>query len=196
MTLRPDLELIADAIAPGSRVLDVGCGEGALLARLRDGKRCDTRGIELDARAVSAALARGLAVTQGDADTDLAELPDDLVDTAVLSQTLQATRAPDRVLAELLRIAPRAIVSFPNFGHWRVRWGLLAGGRMPMTTALPVPWYATANIHFCTVSDFRALCAAAGHPVEHARFLSRGAPVGTALANLRAEQAVFVLRRR
>ena len=193
--LRADLAAVADAVEPQASVLDIGCGTGDLLAYLRDGKGCDVRGIELDARAVTAALARGLPVTQGDADTDLVELPGDLVDYAVLSQTLQATRAPDRVLAELLRIARHAVVSFPNFGHWRVRLSLAQRGRMPVTLTLPVPWYATANIHFCTIADFRDLCAERGHPVEAAHFLARGTRVGVKGANWRAEQAVFVLGR-
>ena len=165
------------------------------MAALRDGKTVDVRGIELSRDGVSTAVTRGLSVIQGDADTDLADYPADAFDVAILSQTLQATRQPDHVLDELLRIGRHAIVSFPNFGHWRVRLALLIGGRMPMTRALPVEWYETANIHFCTIDDFRALVAARGYVVEQARFLSRARPVAALFANLLAENAIFMLRR-
>ena len=151
---REDFLEILRLVRPGARVLDIGCGEGALLELLTDKKRVDGRGLEISPGGVAACLARGLAVVQGDADRDLADFPTQAFDYAILSQTLQAVREPRRVLEELLRIADRAIVSFPNFGHWRVRWSLLAGGRMPMTGALPTPWYATQNIHLCTVGDF------------------------------------------
>lgn len=195
MSLRPDLAAIADAVPAGARVLDVGCGDGALMAALRDGKGVDARGIELSREGVSAAVARGLSVVQGDADTDLCDYPTDAFDYAILSQTLQATRAPDQVLDQLLRIGRHAIVSFPNFAYWRVRLSLMFAGRMPMTSALPMSWYETDNIHFCTIDDFRALIAAKHLTVERERFLSHGRPRGAVLANLMAEQAIFVLRR-
>lgn len=195
MSLRPDLALIADTVAPGSRLLDVGCGDGELLAELRDRRQADVRGLEIDAGNVSAAVARGLSVVQGDADTDLSHYPANAFDYAVLSQTLQTTRAPDRVMAELLRIAPRAFVSFPNFAYWRVRWSLLWGGRMPVTRALPVSWYATENIHQLTVDDFRSFAAERGIAIERSWFLTHGRRRRSRDANLRAEQAVFLLRR-
>lgn len=195
MTLRADLAAIADAVPAGARVLDVGCGDGALLAALRADKGVDGRGIELSGANVAAAVARGLSVVQGDADADLADYPTAAFDVAILSNTLQAMRAPATVLSELLRIADRAVVSFPNFGHWRVRLGLAAGGRMPVTATLPVPWFETPNIHLCSVDDFRALAAALGLEVERAMFLRGGRHFG-GWANLRAEQAIFVLRRR
>jgi methionine biosynthesis protein MetW len=195
VTLRPDLRVIAEAVPAGARVLDVGCGDGALMAALRDGKEVDARGIELSREGVSAAVARGLSVVQGDADTDLADYPTDAFDYAILSQTLQATRAPHHVLDELLRIGRHAIVSFPNFAYWRVRLSLMFGGRMPMTRALPVSWYETENIHFCTIDDFRALIDAKRLTVERERFLTHGRPRSATLANLLAEQAIFVLRR-
>ena len=195
MSLRPDLAAVAAMVPAGSRVLDIGCGDGVLMAALRDGKGVDARGIELSRDGVSAAVARGLSVVQGDADTDLGGYPADAFDVAILSQTLQATMRPDHVLDELLRIGQRAIVSFPNFGHWRVRLALLVGGRMPRTSALPIEWFETANIHFCTVDDFRALVAAKGYVVEQEQFLSRTRPVASLFANLLAEHAIFMLRR-
>ena len=195
MNLRPDLAIIADHIDAATRILDVGCGDGALMAALRDGKRVDARGIEIDAANVSAAVARGLSVVQGDADTDLTGYPDNAFDYAVLSQTLQTTRAPDRVLEELLRIGRRAFVSFPNFAHWRGRLGLLWGGRMPVTRLLPDAWYSTPNIHHLTIDDFRAFLDARGIVTEGAWFLSGDRQTSAAAANFRAEHAVFLLRR-
>lgn len=195
MILRPDLAIIADHIEPGARVLDVGCGDGALMAALRDRRGVDARGLEIAAANVAAAVARGLAVVQGDADVDLAGYPDASFDYAVLSQTLQTTRAPHVVLDELLRIGRRAFVSFPNFAHWRVRMSLLWGGRMPVTSLLPEQWYDTPNIHHLTVDDFRSFLAGRGIAIEGAWFLARGRPRRSAAANLLAEHAVFLLRR-
>ncbi len=195
MSLRPDLAVIAANVAPGSRVLDVGCGDGELMAALRDEKAVDARGLELDTGDVAKAVARGLSVVQGDADTDLAGYPDESFDYAILSQTLQTTHAPDMVLDHLLRIGRRAFVSFPNFAHWRVRASLLWGGRMPVTRLLPVAWYATPNIHHVTVDDFRAFVNERGIIVEGAWFLSGDQSTGATLANLLAEHAVFLLRR-
>ncbi|MBA3880636.1 MAG: methionine biosynthesis protein MetW [Sphingobium sp.] len=195
MSLRPDLALIAAHVAPGARVLDVGCGDGALLAALRDDRGVDARGLELDAANVAAAVARGLSVIQGDADRDLADFPDASFDYAILSQTLQTTRAPHLVLDQLLRIGARAFVSFPNFAHWRVRLALLTQGRMPVTRLLPERWYDTPNIHHVTIDDFRDLMRGAGIAVERAWFLSGDQQRGATAANLLAEHAVFLLRR-
>ena len=194
MNLRPDLAIIADHVAPGARVLDIGCGDGLLMAALRDTKGVDARGLELEPRNVAAAVGRGLSVIQGDADTDLADYPDQSFDYAILSQTLQTCRAPDKVLDELLRIGRRAFVSFPNFAHWRVRLSLLWGGRMPVTRLLPERWYDTPNIHHLTVDDFRAYLKGRGIAMEGAWFLSRGRETTSAAANLFAEHAVFLLR--
>lgn len=195
MKLRPDLAIIAANVATGARVLDVGCGDGALMAALEAEKGADARGLELDPANVATAVARGLSVIQGDADTDLADYPADAFDYAILSQTLQTTRRPDQVLDELLRIGRRAFVSFPNFAHWRVRLSLLWGGRMPVTRLLPLEWYETPNIHHVTIDDFRAFVRDRGLTVEGAWFLSGDRLTSAAAANFRAEHAVFLLRR-
>jgi methionine biosynthesis protein MetW len=176
-------------------VLDIGCGDGALLAALRDGKQVDARGMELDPHDVAECVAKGLSVMQGDADTDLVDYPDATFDYAILSQTLQTTKRPDKVLDELLRVGRKAFVSFPNFGHWRVRASLLWHGRMPVTRLLPVAWYETPNIHHVTVSDFRDLVAAKHLTVEGAWFLSGDKRISDAAASWRAEHAVFLLSR-
>ncbi len=192
--LRPDLALIARHVAPGSRVLDVGCGDGALMAALREQAGADVRGLELEPANVAAAVARGLAVVQGDADTDLGYYPDASFDYAILSQTLQTTRRPDKVVEELLRIGRQAFVSFPNFAHWRGRLSLLFGGRMPVTKLLPHRWYDTPNIHHVTIDDFRAMVRDRGWAIDGEWFLNDGRETGSANANLFAEHAVFLLR--
>ncbi len=194
MALRPDLAIIADAVPSSARVLDVGCGDGELMVALRN-KGVDARGLEIDPANVTAAIARGQSVVQGDANRDLADYPDDAFDYAILSQTLQTTERPDLVVGELLRIAPRAFVSFPNFAHWRVRLALLWGGRMPVTRLLPVAWYETPNIHHVTVSDFRDLVREKGIKVERAWHLSGDKPASDAAASWRAEHAIFLISR-
>ena len=194
MALRPDLAIIADAVPSSARVLDVGCGDGELMVALR-GKGVDARGLEIDSANVTAAIARGQSVVQGDANRDLADYPDDAFDYAILSQTLQTTERPDLVVDELLRIAPRAFVSFPNFAHWRIRLALLWGGRMPVTRLLPVAWYETPNIHHVTVSDFRDLVRAKGIKVERVWHLSGDKPTSDAAASWRAEHAIFLISR-
>lgn len=195
MSLRPDLAVIAANVAQGSRILDVGCGDGQLMVALRDERGCDARGMEIDAANVAAAVARGLSVVQGDADTDLADYPDGGFDYAILSQTLQTTMRPDQVLDQLLRIGRHAFVSFPNFAHWRVRASLLWGGRMPVTRLLPVAWYATPNIHHVTIDDFRELVRDRGLTVEGQWFLAGDKKCSALAANFAAEHAVFLLRR-
>lgn len=193
--LRPDLRIIADNVTPGARVLDVGCGDGALMAALRDSRQVRARGIELDPANVSAAVTRGLSVIQGDADTDLVDYPSDSVDYAILSQTLQTARAPHKVLEELLRIGRQAFVSFPNFAHWRIRLSLLTNGRMPVTRLIPEAWYETPNIHHVTIDDFRELIAQRGWTCDGEWFLSGDQQTSHGMANLLAEHAVFLLRR-
>lgn len=197
--LRVDLQLIAEMIPAGSRVLDLGCGDGALLTYLAEEKNVDGRGIELSQSGVNACVARGLAVIQGDADEDLADYPTDAFDYVILSQTLQAVHQPREVVSQMLRIAHRGVVSFPNFGYWRVRWDLLFRGRMPITKTLNEPWYSTPNIHMCTVKDFVQLCDDLDLTIEQSMTVDlNGRPTpfqsSGSLTNLLAEQGVFVLR--
>jgi len=196
--LREDLRLVAGMIKPGSRVLDLGCGEGELLSFLVHHKNVDGRGMELSQSGVNSCVRNGLSVIQGDADNDLRVYPSHAFDYVVLSQTLQATREPRRVLEELLRIGRQAIVSFPNFGFWRIRLSLLWRGRMPVTELLHNSWYDTPNIHLCTIRDFVGLCDELGTRIERSVTLDRhGRPFALdprgRLANLLAEQGVFVL---
>lgn len=193
--LRPDLAIIAREVSANARILDVGCGDGLLLAALRDSKDADARGMELDARDVATAVARGLSVVQGDADTDLADYPDGSFDYAILSQTLQTTKRPDLVLDHLVRIGRQAFVSFPNFAQWRIRFAHMFGGRMPVTEQLPHRWYDTPNIHHVTIDDFRSFLDERNIRIEGQWFLSGDKPRDERLANLLAEHAVFLLRR-
>jgi len=195
---RVDLLNLASMVEPGSRVLDVGCGDGSLLRLLAEKRNVDARGIELSQSGVNLCVAKGLSVIQGDADTDLVYYPDGSFDYVILSQTLQAMRQPRIVIEHMLRIGRRAIVSFPNFGHWKIRLQLLANGRMPVTKNLAYTWYETPNIHFCTINDFIALVDELGATIEQASALDRlGRPVEMTLPramwNLFGEQAVFVL---
>lgn len=199
--IRPDHLLVARMVAPGSRVLDVGCGDGALLDLLVRERDVDGRGIELSHDGVSRCVSRGLSVIQGDADTDLADYPDDCFDYVILSQTIQATRQPRVVLEHLLRIGRKAIVSIPNFGHWRVRAHLAFQGTMPVTRNLPDSWYDTPNIHFCTIRDFVELCHVVGAGIERAVALqANGRPVRVNAPwwfwNLFGSQAIFLLHRK
>jgi methionine biosynthesis protein MetW len=198
---RVDLLLVANMVDKGAKVLDVGCGDGELLKILTETRDVDGRGIELSREGVNHCVAKGLAVIQGDADTDLVDYPNDSFDYVILSQTLQATWQPRHVLEHMLRIGQRAIVSFPNFGHWKIRLKLLLGGRMPRTDNLPDTWYDTPNIHFCTIKDFRELCQTIGVEMERAEALNAwGKPLRLTAPwwfwNLFGEQAVFLLRRR
>ena len=200
-TSRVDLLLIADMVTPGARVLDIGCGDGTLMRLLAAKRGADARGIELSQAGVNNCVAQGLAVIQGDADADLVYYPDLAFDYAILSQTIQATYSPRDVLEQLLRIGKRAIVSFPNFGHWGIRLQIMFGGHMPRTDNLPYSWYDTPNIHFCTIKDFRHLCELTGAKMEKAVALNAW---GSRLRlnapwwfwNLFGEQAVFLLSRK
>ncbi len=195
---RVDHLLIAEMVRAGARVLDVGCGDGALLHLLAERRQVDGRGIEVARDRVNACVAGGLSVIQGDADRDLSEYPDAAFDYAILSLTIQATRQPKVVLQNLLRIARHAIVSFPNFGHWKVRQQLLLRGRMPVTPNLPDPWYESPNGHLCTIKDFVALCELIDARIERkVAFNASGQQLGTWLPitahNFLGERAVFSL---
>ncbi len=196
--LRSDLQVIANQVATASNVLDVGCGDGELLIWLRDHKMVKGRGIELSQSGVNASVAKGLSVIQGDADTDLQYYPDNAVDYAILSQTLQALRDPKKVLEELTRISRYAVVSVPNFGHIKNRLYLLLRGRMPVTRTLAYEWFDTPNIHFCTIRDFILLCDSLGLVIQRRLYATGfGPPLpfkrASIWANLFGVHGVFVI---
>ena len=202
--VRRDIGLMGNLVTPNSRVLDIGCGDGALLAYLRDHRQVAGRGIEIDQGLVREAVSKGLTAIQGDAERDLDHYPNNSFDYAVLSQTLQAMNRPRAMLEQMLRVAERAVISFQNFGHWRVRASLGLSGRMPLTDALPHSWYDTPNIHFFTINDFVDLCDEMGLQVEAAKvILDRRLRSGKVADykrlsrwhNLLGEQAVFLVRR-
>lgn len=197
---RIDHVLIADMVSASARVLDIGCGNGELLALLAERRRVDGRGLEISREGVNLCVARGLSVIQGDADYDLDNYPDGAFDYAILSSTIQATARPKHVLEQLLRIGRHAIVSFPNFGHWYIRTQFFLHGKMPVTGSLPYSWYDSPNIHLCSIKDFTALCAQMSARVERVVALNEtGAVLGLGmpgnLQNLMATQAVFLLSR-
>ncbi len=202
--LRPDLAAIAAMIRSGARVLDVGCGDGALLEYLKT-KDVDGRGIEISQANVNACVARGLAVVQGDADTDLVDYPAQVFDAVILSQTIQATEKPRVVLDHLLRIGRRVAISLPNFGYWKVRLALLTGGRMPRTNTLDYSWWATPNIHLCTLADFVDLTRECGATIVEAHALNDNGTTakmnpaslthGYLGPNLFAQGGVFLLKK-
>ena len=203
-SLRPDLAAIAAMIRPGARVLDVGCGDGALLEHLKS-KNVDGRGIEISQANVNACVARGLAVVQGDADTDLVDYPAQVFDAVILSQTIQATEKPRVVMDHLLRIGRRVAISLPNFGYWKVRLALLTGGRMPRTPALDYSWWATPNIHLCTLADFVDLAKECSATIVEAHALNNNGTTspmkpeslthGYLGPNLFAQGGVFLLKK-
>jgi methionine biosynthesis protein MetW len=198
--LRSDQKLIADLVPEGARVLDLGCGDGALLEQLRDQRGAFVRGVEIDIDNIAACIGRGLSVIQADLDEGLPAFADDSFDVVVLSQTMQVVRRPKVVLTEMLRVATRGVVSFPNFASWRNRSFLALRGRMPVSPAIPYTWYDTPNIHHTTVNDFRDFCRDNGAVVEHELALTESGNDGpgrvvTFWPNLLADSAVFVVRR-
>lgn len=198
ISARTDHRIIAEMVEDRARVLDIGCGNGELLMLLQQERSADARGIELSQAGVNLCVAKGLSVIQGDADRDLVSYPDRAFDYAILSQTIQATRNPKHVLTELLRISEHVIVSFPNFGHWRVRTSMLLRGRMPVTKSLPATWYDTENIHLCTILDFTDLCREVGAKVDIGVTLNTSGnrmsiSMPLAWQNLFGQQAVFLL---
>ena len=197
---RVDHQLIAEMVNKGARVLDVGCGDGALLQLLAEQRGADGRGMEVSREKVNACVARGLSVVQGDADVDLDDYPDKAFDYAVLSLTIQATRYPKTVLENLLRIGRHAIVSFPNFGHWQIRTSLLFTGRMPQTRNLPEAWYDSPDSHLCSIVDFAKLCEVVDAEIEQAvafNLRGRRLPINRSigLQNLFGEKAVFLMKK-
>jgi methionine biosynthesis protein MetW len=192
--LRADYALISELVPQKARVLDLGCGDGALLALIRKERDAFVRGVELSPDNVAGAIARGLSVFQGDLDEGLADFRDGSFDVVILSHTLQVVRYPRLVLEEMLRVADRAIVSFPNFGYWRNRASLFFTGRMPVSQSLPYQWYDTPNIHLCTVADFDAFLAARNYDIIERVVLARDRPIGFA-PNARGELAIYRFRR-
>lgn len=198
MSLRPALQVIANLVPAGSKVLDIGCGKGELLTWLKQEKNIDGRGLELSQAGVNAGIASGLSIVQGDADTDLQYYPDKAYDYVILSQTLQTMRNPKEVLANLVRIGKHVIVSVPNFGFWQNRLYLSVLGRMPVTKTLTYQWYDTPNIHFCTLSDFVELCELMEIQIEKRVYVNHhGLPSyfqgKGAFANLFGEEGIFML---
>lgn len=197
--MRPDLAVVAAMIPPGSRVLDLGCGDGDLLAELIGARGCRGQGVEVSADAILACIARGIAVVEADIDAGLPDFEDASFDVVVLSQTLQATRYPARVLREMMRVGGVGVVSFPNFGHWRIRSYLGARGRMPVSRSLPYAWHETPNIHLCTLRDFEELAAAEGLRIAERRLLDAEGHAAPARCgrrpNLLAAGAAYLLTR-
>ena len=190
-------ELLMEHIDHGSRVIDLGCGDGRLLARLRQEHGCDVVGVELDEDQFCRALGRGLGIIRADLDKGLAEIPDDCFDVAVLSQTLQQVRHPRELLQEMMRVSQRALVVVPNFGFWRVRWEVAIRGRAPVTENLPYEWFDTPNLHVMSLPDFRALVERINFRIVLERPMIRGRAVNQAwFPNLRAQSALYVLERR
>lgn len=196
--LRADLALISGWVADGARLLDLGCGDGELLAELARSRRVTGYGLEIDPDEVVTCVSRGVNVIQQDIETGLEQFDDQSFDLVLMTQALQAVHRPDAVLREMARVGREAIVTFPNFGHWRVRARLALGGRMPLSDALPHAWYDTPNIHLCTVRDFETLCRQLKLRVKHRVMVNsrhRTSALRQAFPNLLGEIAVYRLQR-
>jgi len=197
---RLDFEIIKNVIKENSRILDIGCENGELLKFLNKGKKIDGRGLEISQKNVNICVKHGLSVVQGDADKDLVSYPSKSFDFVILSQTLQATHSPEKVLNELVRISKRAIVSFPNFGSWVIRLKLLINGIMPESDLLPYTWYTTPNIHLCTIKDFKKLCNKNSINIEQNFFLNKNRkkitnPIKKLFNNFFSISGLFVLKK-
>ena len=196
--IRFDLQLIADLVEENSKVLDIGCGSGDLLEYLKTHKKADCRGLELSQSDVSLSLSKGISVMQGDAENDLAYYPDNIFDYAILSQTLQATKRPDEIVQQMLRVAKYAIISFPNFAHYKNRFYFSAFGKMPVSKTLPYQWFNTPNIHFCSIKDFKELCTNLNFEIKNRVYLTNNSKLSPLLgnrftANLFAEYGLFLV---
>ena len=199
ITLRKDLDLIANLVENNSKVIDIGCGNGELLNYLSKNKNSKIQGLEINQKKVNKCVSKGLSVIQGDADKDLGLYPEKSFDYVILSQTIQATLEPEKILTELTRIGKRVIVSIPNFGFWKVRLDLLVKGKMPITSKLNSTWFETENIHLCTISDFTDLCDQLNLKIKQTVTIASnkqkmffGKP--NKLANIFAEEAIFLIQ--
>ncbi|MFO7956711.1 MAG: methionine biosynthesis protein MetW [Candidatus Brocadiia bacterium] len=196
MPVRLDYQMIEEYVPDGAAVLDLGCGDGTLLGQLIEEKGCSGIGVDNDLAQVHRCIARGVPVYHGDMLEAMEMFEEGRFDCVVLSQTLQQTPQPDRVVQEMLRVGRRAIISFPNFAHWRVRCKFVFTGRMPVTGVLPYTWYETPNIHLLTIKDFLDFCREQGLRVLDTIYLSPGYKVLPGfLANLTASLAIFVVER-
>ena len=197
--LRPDLDVIQAWIAPGSRVLDLGCGDGTLLQNLRDHKQVNGYGLEIDPQEITTCISKGLNVVDQNLDQGLNNFADHSFDSVVMTQALQTMHAPHEVLLEMLRVGKECIVTFPNFGHWKARWHLIVNGRMPVSDLLPYQWYDTPNIHFCTFKDFEYLCRELDIHIIHRQVVAER-PISRLLKDIRpnlfGETAIYHLRKR
>ena len=199
ITLRKDLDLIANLVEDNSKVIDIGCGNGELLNFLSKNKNSKIQGLEINQKKVNKCVSKGLSVIQGDADKDLGLYPEKSFDYVILSQTIQATLEPEKILTELTRIGKRVIVSIPNFGFWKVRLDLLVKGKMPITSKLNSTWFESENIHLCTISDFTDLCDQLNLKIKQTVTITSnkqkmffGKP--NKLANIFAEEAIFLIQ--
>lgn len=173
---RIDLDIIQRWVAPGSRVLDLGCGDGTLLQTLQHQKNVKGYGLEIDADNITRCISKGVNVIETDLDNGLSQFNDDSFDTVVMTQALQVLKYPHLLLDDMLRVGKECVVTFPNFGNWRARAYLLFRGKMPVTKELSYQWYDTPNIHFCTVSDFEILCQQLNIRILHREFVAQAQP--------------------